>query len=234
MKKRAYFYLPALISLFLVFYILVFSFLARAQTIDPQQIVNDKINEVSKNVEDLKSKYLEKEWSDMIAKNKILGPIHIFLKENVLIKWLFLVLFNTTYSLSPLCFLTIVVCILFATLVGDSLRFYGFERFSSALIGLSAMVITVQLGVINWLLVSLIDFISAKDAWWMRILFWVLVIVLIVLIGKTEGILSKFMQKREKEDKEEDRNQKIAEAEEFIKGVKEGQEISDKIKGKNN
>mgnify|MGYP001609989979 FL=1 len=170
----------------------------------------------------------------MIAKNKILGPIHIFLKENVLIKWLFLVLFNTTYSLSPLCFLTIVVCILFATLVGDSLRFYGFERFSSALIGLSAMVITVQLGVINWLLVSLIDFISAKDAWWMRILFWVLVIVLIVLIGKTEGILSKFMQKREKEDKEEDRNQKIAEAEEFIKGVKEGQEISDKIKGKNN
>jgi hypothetical protein len=242
-RKRGVFGLPVAlvaIGLFFIFSVFVFSsfFLASAQLPslpqmpNPEQIAKDKIESTSKSIEDIRKAYLGQELEKLVVKNKIIGPIHTILKESVISKWAFLILFNTKYSFSFLFLLTIIVCTLIASLVEDCFKFYGFSRASSTLIGLGVMMIVAQIGVVNWLFLSLIDFISSKNKWWMRAILWALVIIFLIVISKADKILSKFIKAKEIKEKEGEKEQKLKEATRFIEGVKEGQKLSGELEKK--
>jgi phosphotransferase system glucose/maltose/N-acetylglucosamine-specific IIC component len=92
--------------------------------------------------------------------------------------------------------------------------------------------IVAQIGVVNWLFLSLIDFISSKNKWWMRAILWALVIIFLIVISKADKILSKFIKAKEIKEKEGEKEQKLKEATRFIEGVKEGQKLSGELEKK--
>ncbi len=192
------------------------------------QKAESTINDIPKTPEEIKDKYLKKEWEALIAKNKVLGPIHLFLSNN---QWLFKYTLNYHYELSLtfLCifFLWLWITILIAGVVGGGDLF---KSLASAFLGAVTASIVAFTGAINLLVITFLNLIMSQEMWWMRIILSVTIIAAFLFLQPLGRLIRKYLSKLREKLKKKKSEQKIETLENFVEGVKEGQKIRDEVK----
>ena len=219
------------IALFVIF--LLFSYQVLAIDVesslnsieDTKNKVDAGINTITNTHENIKNKYLTQAWGEMIAKNRIIGPIHSFLLKYPLP---FIILFNYPYEMSLTFF-----CIFFLWLfivIAVSKQISSIDIFGSlagAFLSVLAATILAQLGLIKLVVTSLLSLILSKEAWWVRLIISLIVIAFILALGYINNKTANARKAAKEEAKKDKQEQKIKEVESFMKGVKEGQKIAD-------
>ena len=171
MKKLSY-----LIFVIVLFYILI-NF-ASAQTSDPSdvsQIIGgefdispEKIPTSEEDIEKIRDNYLKKEWTNIIANNSILGPIHSSL---IKMNPLFLVIFKHQYEISLTFFSIFILWILF--MIGSAMiaKSFGINSGLSAIIGIIFAVILAQIKLIETITTFVLNLIFKQENWWISFCF---------------------------------------------------------------
>src|SRR3989344_1302950 len=109
-------------TIILAILIVLLSYSISAQQQDPADVgqviggafnVNQsKIPTTPEDIEQLRQNFLKQQWTEIISKNKVLGPLHNFFVNNTII---FQILFAHTYELSLTLFGIIILWFFFMT-----------------------------------------------------------------------------------------------------------------------
>jgi uncharacterized membrane protein len=188
----------------------------------------DNIPQTPEDAEQAGREYLKQEWNKIILKLPVIGSIHGYFVAHPLI---FQILFKEPYNFS-LTFICIFILWVFI-LVNVSNIFSGLIRggtYTGLLIGLAVSVALAQVGVIGGIVRFVLSIIYARDTWWIRLLLWLVVIVVLMLVAYFDSALKDTIKKSKEEKEKAEVKEKAEESEEFIRGVKEGQEISKPIR----
>jgi hypothetical protein len=177
--------------------------------------------------------YLKKEWTNIIANNKVVGPIHEWCLNHPLV---FKILFNYPYQMSTM-FLLIFLMWLYDLIVvanffeQEKLFGFGGSLFPGLIIGLGSTILFSHIrfyeGVAR-LIMKIFNF--ASSAWWKELLVWVFLIILGVIIFSAEKFLEKYLKTRSEEKEKEEMKHETKKSREFIEGVEEGREMTKDIR----
>jgi len=224
MKKLSY-----LIFVVILLYISI-SF-ASAQTQDPgdtSQVIGEefgidpeKIPASQEDIEKIRDEYLKKEWTEVVSKNKILGPIHNFLTK---INPIFSVIFKHQYEISLTFFSIFVLWVLFmisSTLIARSL---GAKGVLSVVIGTIFTIILAQIKLIESIVIFTLDLILKQENWWIRLILTIVTLGVFLVGYILIRILAKYIGKEVGGKGEDEIKQKLSE----LKGLKRGLEGKNK------
>jgi len=209
--------------------ILLISFIS-AQVTTPEELFAQQtgIEQIPKSPEELKQeikeRYLKQEWSNIIAKIPIIGKIHTFFLAHPLP---FKILFNYQYEIS-LTFILIVILWLFTiTVTSDLIRASGLVKgVITLLIGLGTAIIFAQINLLKVISTKSLDLIYTKEAWWIRLILWLVFIAILAVLYYAEKILGKTLKKNKEAKEKAEVKQKVEEHEEFVKGAEEAEKIT--------
>lgn len=203
--------------------------LAYAEIQSPEEAIANQFGiapEKLKNPEDLKNEYLKQEWSKIITNKPVIGSIHKFLLNNQLISK---ILFKIDYSFSLTFFATFILWLFFALGLSNVISSSGFIKgLPSFVIGAGLAIILAQVGLIGYIVNFALTLIFKREAWWMRWLVGLLVIVALIVIYQFEGIIGQKLKKSKEIEEKESMKQGLREAQAFVKGAKEGQRFKEK------
>ncbi len=230
MEKSWLLTLVLFLSVF-IFFVLVFP---TTQAIDPQQSIEDikdKIDNIPKDAEDIKDKYLKKEWTTFIAQNKLFGPFHSFFTSHQLP---FTILFAEPYAVS-FTFLAIVALWLFFTyLLTKPLK--ASELFNPPivlLISIGIAMILAHTGVLKTLATFTLNLVLSKKEWYTRIILGIIAVLALFLARTLDLYLVQTIRAAIKVKKEHSlessTKQTKAELRALEKGLKEGAAASKKL-----
>lgn len=221
MKKLYYLGITAL---FLFAFIFQASALDVAQQIEQQTGINpEKIQDLPKSPEEIKETYLKQEWSELVAKNKILAPIHSFFLK---ISPVFLVLFGENYSLSLILLGVIILWVYVAleltTLIKtiDMLNPWAIRGIA---VGIS--IILAQVGVYRTIITLINKILYANELWWMRLIILVAFVVAAIILDKLTKVLEVQIKQAKINAKNKALETEIIKQKEFIRGMKSGTNI---------
>jgi hypothetical protein len=173
--------------------------------------------------------YIKQRAGEKILANPIIKSFHTWSLNH---PGFYQVLFNEDYVASLKFFLTFLIWIfllIFIANIMEGEKFFGFGgSFIVGLpigIGVSVVLshILVIRGIVN-IIMKLINF--AKDAWWKELLVWMVLIVIFVIIYYLGGMLKSYRKQKRKDEERAKEKGQLNESQEFIKGVKEGQDIT--------
>lgn len=183
-------------------------------------VPKDKIPTTPEDIEKIRQDFLKKKWTEVIEKNKYLGPIHGFF---IKIAPVFLVLFAHPYEFSLIFLLIVIIWIWLASQSTKIVKSFGFVKEGFAfLIGIGVAIIFAQTRIIKVVATFLLDLVFKQENWWMR----TIIVVLILGIFAVAHVMSKLVLKLIIKRKEELLKQRTGE--EFAKLVK----LSNAIKKK--
>lgn len=230
MEKREYIKISFLIILLIISFLFQLSLTKAIDSEDIQKTIGINPENIPSDPdalkEQIKSRYLQQEWGKIISKNKVLGPIHNFFISNPL---LFQILFKEPYALSLVFFCTFILWLYLTIGISDIMKKSGLIKSGiSLIVGIASTIITAQLGIIKWIVNSALYIIFAREAWWIRLIIWIAIIVLLVIIYYVKNLLAQQLKLMKKSEEKSELKQKTQESEAFIKGVKEGQQIAKK------
>ncbi len=203
---------------------------------DPKEIIQKNIGINPENIpqnqdelkEEIKKRYLEKEWSNIISNITIIGPMHNFLLKS---KNIFIVPFGEPYSFTPTFILIAVLWLYFFLLMYDIIKGSKIVQKTPAfLISLGAAVIIAQTGLIKNLVTGALTLIYSKEAWWLRIIILILLFGGLYLVYFIEKKIGRTIRKEKEKQKIGEIKKETEESKSFIKGVKEAQNITKKYK----
>jgi uncharacterized membrane protein len=174
-----------------------------------------------------KSEYLKQEWMNIVSKHKVIGPVHNFFVAHPL---LFQILFAHPYEISVtflfILILWVFVLVTTADVLGKSGILKGLLPFA---IGIGAAIILAQVRAIQALSNFFVNLVFAKDAWWIRLIVWLLIMLTLVIfyyIGRiTAAKMKKSREEKEKKATEEKAEQTEKKLTALEKGMKEGTEL---------
>ena len=165
------------------------------------------ISNIPKTPEEARDKYLKQEWGALIAKNKVLGPIHTFLSNN---QWLFKYTLNYRYELTLtffcILFLWLWLTIWFSGLIGGGDLF---KSLVAAFLGAVAASIIAYTGAITLVVTTLLNFIFSQQLWWMRILIGIIIIAVFIFLQPLSRLIRKHFTKSKEKKKKEEQEHKI-------------------------
>jgi hypothetical protein len=175
-----------------------------------------------KNPEQLKEEYLQKNWAEIIAKNKFIGPIHNFFLK---ISTVFKVLFGQPYSFSLTLLLVIVLWIVILKEAYLLLSVASpFNKLTNIVMALAISIILAQLQMLYFISNFVVQLIIAKEAWWMRLIAILVFVVIIFVINYGAKLGAQMVRKSKQQNEELTLKQKVAETAAFLKGIKKGQD----------
>ena len=223
----------SLIIPLLLLSIIALSIFASAQTTVPgaeqiqqaqQQISN--LPKTPAELQQITSDYLVQEWSKIVAKIPVIGPLHSFLLAHPLP---FIILFNEPYSFSLTFILIFILWLYIAIFSSRTISSAGFVKPLIAwLLGLLFTILTAQINLISYISTAVLAFIFSYDAWWARTLLFLVVIVVFVLLSALSNILSKYLKEIELKKEKQEIKQGIKESKALKKGLKEGQKLTER------
>lgn len=191
----------------------------------PGGIIEEKIGINQDSIKDpqqLKEEYLKKNWAELIAKNRILGPIHNFF---FMISPVFQVLFGQPYSLSLVLLIIVILWFVLVRIGYLSLEITPFNGLTKTVLAIGSAAILAQIGFLNVISTFLVNLVISREAWWMRLIAILIMVVVIFVINYGAKLGARLMQKSKEKGEKLTMKQKIAETSAFLKGVKKGQNI---------
>lgn len=219
MKKRL-----AILTI-LTFCLLIF-YSNQTIALDSQDIEDSAQNAVDQipDKQSITDKYLQQEWSKIIEKNPVLGPIHQFFQKITIV---FEILFAEPYSLSLTFFLILIIWIILFAMLFDVLARSGtLSEEASFIASLAGVILLAHFTLIKIVAVGIIKFAMGPEAWWARAITWTILIIIVVVLFRLEKTILK-------KDKNKDAAEKIKDAAEqqqaLVKGMIDSQKNRPKV-----
>lgn len=211
--------LPAvIITIFLASFI---SFVA-AEATSAEQIIGFDPNKIPQTKEEIANQYLSQEWSSIVTKTPLIGPINTFFTNNPLI---FNILFNIPYSLTATFFMIFILWLYIALIMSDLLKPLIDKPSISFAIGFASSIILAHINLIKTIVSGPLNLLFAPESWWMRIIMWILLFTIFFVIWYVNKAFAKQIKAGKQKQKQSELEQKTKATSEFIKGVKEGQKL---------
>ena len=202
--------------------------------VDPEKSINDikdKIDDLPRDSEQIKDRYLTQEWSKFIENNKALGPVH---KSFIAYSLPFIIIFGEPYILS-ITFLVVVFLWIFTVyIIAKPLNASKlFNPAITLLISIGISIMLANMKVINTLAVFIVNLVLSKNEWWTRIILGIIIVAALVVIKKIDSLLAQKIEAATKENKEKTLQgtvrQTKAEMQALERGLKEGAAINKKL-----
>ena len=96
----------------------------------------------------------------------------------------------------------------------------------ATLIGIASTIILAQIGLINWIVSSFLYLVSSQEAWWIRLIFWIILLVVLFIVYYLKNMALQEIKKNKESKEKADIKERVKESESFVKGIKEGQKIT--------
>lgn len=174
-------------------------------------------DDLSTDIDELKSKYLTQEWEELVNKNKFLGPVHRFLKSFFLIK----ILFGEQYSISITFFLIFIFWIFTAIKSGNIIKSSEIIRGTSAvIIGFLFSIVLAQTGIFNSIAVYMVSVIFSPEQWWMRLILGAIALAIILIIAYISALTEKAIKENKQTQKQSKSEQTQKELEAVSREIK--------------
>jgi len=171
-----------------------------------------------------KSAYLTQEWGKLIGRAKIIGPIHNFLSSNQII---FKIFFNYPYELSLTFFFVLFIWLTFLFKSAKLIKSFGFiKEVFSLPVALLFAIIFAQISVFNFIAKGISNILFSTNAWWARIIIFILACTIIITLSILSDYLSRYFKRQEEKKKIAELEQTAREFKAEQKGIKEGQAIA--------
>ncbi len=168
--------------------------------------------------EGFKDKYLSREWSDLISKNKYLGPIHNFFLEN---QTIFKVLFGDPYAISLTFLLVFVLWLFIAVKSGQIIESSGILKGGSTIIaGFVFTILLAQTTLLRTIAKLCLDLVTKAENLWMRLIVAIVLIVLFFIASYLVSMFRKSAIENKKKKKFEEMEEKTEEVEAMTEGLK--------------
>lgn len=173
------------------------------------------------------SAYLRGEWAKIFQKNfPFLWSIHQYLLSHQVV---FKILFKKEYSFTWIFLFMLILWIYLASLAEKIFDSLGFVRKEIAwVMGILTAVILAQINFINWIVNGVHYLVNSQEAWWMRLIIWVIVLILISLFFALREALGVYLKQLKKEKKEKEVEEKVEVLEAEARGREEKRKIEEK------
>jgi hypothetical protein len=184
--------------------------------------LNDNLNNIPTNPEDarqiIRDRYLKQEWNNILINNTYIGPFHRAFMSN---QWLFQILFHESYSFSLTFLITLVLW--FSSLFIVRIGFKPFFKlpYWSWIYGVLISMGLAWTNVFKGIMAGLLNIIYGQDAWWARLIMWLIFGMILFIIFYLDKIFAKNVMKTKLAKEKALMKQDIAENKAFIKGQKE-------------
>ncbi|MDO8459620.1 MAG: hypothetical protein Q7S74_00785 [Nanoarchaeota archaeon] len=202
----------------------IFSFtISKAQEVDvsdPSQVIGQEFginaSKIPTSPDQIQQDYLQKEWTNIIANNTYVSPIHRALIKSSPV---FLILFGYPYEISLTLLIIFILWLFFIVQSTKIIESLGLVKgWTAILIGIAFAVILAQLKIFKIIATSTLNLIQKSDNWWMHLILWVVVLGVLACAYVFSSILAKNLKEKHKSKVEQESEQKLKE----IKGVTEG------------
>jgi hypothetical protein len=171
-----------------------------------------------------KSAYLTQEWSNLLGKAKIIGPIHNFLTAHQLI---FQIVFAHPYEISFTFFIIIILWIIIALHGNKLLKSAGIIKPEfSWIAGILIAILLAQTGLYSIIGKGLSDLIFSQGSWWLRAILIIVILAILFVIYIIGNQVEAALKKAKKSGEIAGLERKVERQEELYKGLKKGEEIS--------
>jgi len=235
MKKIGLFVISALLLVSIFSFTSSLTFVsAQLGSQSPQETIGQEfginpetIEKIPKTPEEIRNAYLQQEWGKIITGLPLIGPIHNLSVNNPMP---FKIAFAEPYSFSLVFFMILVLWILVAIIATKFAKATGFiDQKLCWIAGILFAIIIAQTKLYSFITKSVLAIIFSNEAWWIRVIIWVVVIGVLVIIHYFGRALStslkKYMEKRKQEKRMSVVEQKAKRAEAFVKGAEEGRKL---------
>lgn len=177
-------------------------------------------NEVKQDAQQLKEEYLKKNWGELIAKNRVIGPIHNFFTA---ISPVFRVLFGMPYSLSLILLVVVLLWIYVVTKVDSALHAAGFmSRPVQIVTAVATGILLAQIRIFQFIAVWVEGIIVSQELWWMRLILIVVVVVVAFIIHYMAQMTIRLIRAKHMQGRELEREETLDEMKDFVRGVAAG------------
>ncbi|MEM3405375.1 MAG: hypothetical protein QW117_00140 [Candidatus Pacearchaeota archaeon] len=178
-----------------------------------------------------KWEYLQKEWKNILLKNKLINATDNFMQKPIpdtTFRIFFGVNWNVEYFFTIIGIIILWIIIFFTMvnllkaipLLGEENK--NFIRFLPYIGSLLFSILIAQLNFYYNIIVWLGKLIFKNENKFIRFLYLFLIIIICITIITLSDIIYKYSKKRKKEEEEEENKNKIEKHEQFIEGIKEG------------
>lgn len=174
-------------------------------------------SQIPDNPEDLKQRYLQAQWEDVIAKNNVLGPIHQFFRK---INWLFIILFAHPYEISLQLLVIIILWFVLGSEAGKIIEGLGFAKSWAAFsIGMLFAVILAQIRFIKLISGTFLDLLFKQEHWITRLVIFLIFLVIIVVSYRASKALAKKLKEQKREKLMQKQEEQVNRVGKFQKGA---------------
>ncbi|MEK6927186.1 MAG: hypothetical protein AABX11_02035 [Nanoarchaeota archaeon] len=173
-------------------------------------------------IEDIRNKYLAREWNKIISNTSVIGPIHKYFLAHPLP---FKIIFNTPYTFTPTFLLIVFLWIYFGFLTKDIMSFTAYDKNVGLIVGLLAPFFFAHIGLLNIVSTFFVNLVISKDKWWVRWIIGLLVAGALFVFFKFEGGISKLVQGINAGAEKEKLESKIEKSDQFVNEFTKGTKI---------
>src|SRR3989344_2055704 len=192
-----------ILSLFLFTFIVNFV-AAQQDPADVGQVIGgafngnqSKIPTTPEDIEQLRQNFLKQQWTEIISKNKVLGPLHNFFVNNTII---FQILFAHPYELSLTLFGIIILWFFFMTKATKIIDSTGLVKGGvSVAIGAAFAIILAQTRLLKTIVTFTLDVMFKQSSWWFRIIIAIIAFGFLALAHVVLGLISQNLKAKGKE-----------------------------------
>ncbi|MBM3232944.1 hypothetical protein FJZ18_02130 [Candidatus Pacearchaeota archaeon] len=170
------------------------------------------------NPQDIRDKYLPQEWSEILSKNKFIGPVHNTFVANPLI---FRIVFGDPYSLSLVFLIIIILWVFIGVKSGQLFEASGILKGAPSIIaGFVFSILLAQTTIIRNISKITLDLVFKAENWALQLIIALLFFVVLFIISYIMSISEKALKERRKAKKEQKLDEKTEEIEALEKGLK--------------
>jgi len=173
------------------------------------------------------SQYLREEWAKIVQKKlPFLWSTHQYLLSHQII---FKVLLNREYSFTWSFFIVLFVWIYLVSFFQGIFDNLGIiKQHIGWIIGIMCAVILAQIKVINFVVDKTLYLVYSQEAWWMRLVIWIVIIVIATLFVYLRYAFSDLFEAMKKAKKAKELEEKVEVLEAEAKGREEKRRIEEK------
>jgi len=207
MKKKSISRFNFTLSLIIVLIIFLKFGFAHAESLNPEEAIQKEIgvnpDDLPKSPEELQAKYLTQNWEELVDKNKVLGPVHRFLKSFFLIK----ILFGQPYSLSVTFLIVFILWFIVGAKLGAILEASGITKgLIASAIGFLISVILAQVKVYSAIAEFAVSLFLRESSWWVRLIIalaYIIILAILIFLAQSVQNILKQKRKAKKEERQE-------------------------------
>jgi len=184
-------------------------------------ISSEKIPTSQEDIEKLRQGFLQKEWTELISKNKVIGPVHNFFsneKTQIVLK----IIFAHPYEISLTFFLILILWLLI--LIQSTKIVKSSEIIKKELafpIGIAIAIIFAQLKIIKLIVTFSLDLAFKQENWWIRVIIIIFFLAFVALAYALSGILAQHFKKQKEAKTKKETEQELSNMKRFSTGIKE-------------